>query len=50
MNCILFDKIDIKFSVKRTNFFKKTGKRKKILEKSGNFASSEKWEPCTLDQ
>ena len=33
----------IKFSVK-----KNTGKMEKILEKSGNFVSPEKWEPCIL--
>ena len=41
MNCVLFDKL-IKFSVKRQNIKKNSGKWEKILEKSGNFVSPEK--------
>ena len=36
----------IKFSVKKTITEKNTGKWEKILEKSGNSVSPEKWEPC----
>ena len=37
----------IKFSVKKNNTLKKYWKKwQKILEKSGNFVSPEKWEPC----
>ena len=43
MNCALFAKMDKVFSLKKT--LKNTGKWKKILEKSGNFVSPEKWEP-----
>ena len=36
----------VKFSVKKTKDLKKYWKNgKKILEKSGNFVSPEKWEP-----
>ena len=43
MNCVLFAKIDQVFSLK-----KHWENGKKILEKSGNFVRSEKWEPCKL--
>ena len=36
MNCVLFAKMDRVFSLKKQNI-------KKILEKSGNFVSLEKW-------
>ena len=36
----------IKFSVKKQNIKKILEKWPKILEKSGNFVSPEKWEPC----
>ena len=40
----------IKFSVKKTKHLKNTGKMAKntgkVREKSGNFVSPEKWEPC----
>ena len=39
MNCVLFAKMDKVFS-------KENKTLKKILEKSGNFVSPEKWEPC----
>ena len=45
MNCVLFAKMDQVFSLKNKTL-KNTGKWKKILEKSGNFVSPEKWEPC----
>ena len=39
----------IKFPVKKNKTLKKYWKmEKKILEKSGNFVSLEKWEPCNL--
>ena len=38
----------IKCSVKKTIIEKNTGKWEKILEKSGNFVSPEKWEPCSF--
>ena len=44
MNCVLFAKMDQVFSLKNTTL-KNTGKWKKILEKSRNFVSPEKWEP-----
>ena len=44
MNCVLFAKMD-QVSVKETIYLKNTGKMEKILEKSGNFVSPEKWEP-----
>ena len=43
MNCVLFDKNESGFQFKKNK--KNTGKMgKKILEKSGNFVSPEKWE------
>ena len=45
MNCILFAKMDQVFSLENKTL-KNTGKIEKILEKSGNFVSPEKWEPC----
>ena len=45
MNCVLFAKMDQVFSLKNKTL-KNTGKWRKILEKSGNFVSLEKWEPC----
>ena len=39
MNCVLFAEMDQVFSLKIIDI-------KKILEKSGNFVSPEKWEPC----
>ena len=45
MKCVLLAKMDQGFSLKKTN--KKNWKNgEKILEKSGNFVSSEKWAPC----
>ena len=44
MNCVLFAKMDQVFSLK-SKTLKNTGKWKKILEKSGNCVSPEKWEP-----
>ena len=41
MNCVLFAKMD-QVSVKETIYLRKM---EKILEKSGNFVSPEKWEP-----
>ena len=49
MNCVLFAKMDQVFSLKNKTL-KNTGKMGKdtgkVREKSGNFVSSEKWEPC----
>ena len=43
MNCVLFAEMDQVFS-KKTKHLKNTGKlEKKILEKSGNLVSPEKW-------
>ena len=43
----------IKFSVKKNKTLKNTGKMAKntgkVREKSGNFVSPEKWEPCMFD-
>ena len=38
-----------KFSVKKTKTLKKYWKIDIILEKSGNFVSPEKWEPCSCN-
>ena len=43
MNFVLFAKMDQVFSLKNKTL-KNTGKSQ---EKSGNFVSLEKWEPCT---
>ena len=48
MTCVLFAKMDHVFSLKNKTL-KNTGKIKKILEKSGNFVSPKKWEPCVSD-
>ena len=40
MKCVLFAKMGEVFS-------KENKTLKKILEKSGNFVSPEKWEPCS---
>ena len=48
MNCVLFVKMDQVFSLKKLSIKKILENGKKILEKSGNFVSPEKWEPCTL--
>ena len=49
MNCALFAKMDQVFSLKNKTL-KNTGKMEKdtgkVGEKSGNFVSPEKWEPC----
>ena len=47
MNCALFAKMDQVFSKENKTFKKYWKIGKKILEKSGNFVSPEKWEPCT---
>ena len=55
MTCMLFAKMDQVFS-KKTKYLKKYWKMGKntgkVREKSGNFVSPEKWEPClpTLDK
>ena len=46
MNCVLFVKMDQVFSLKKLSIKKILENGKKILEKSGNFVSPEKWEPC----
>ena len=35
---------------KENKTLKNTGKLEKILEKSGNFVSPEKWEPCVITE
>ena len=46
MNCALFTKMDQVFQFKKKQNIKKIlEKWQKILEKSGNFVSPEKWEP-----
>ena len=47
MNCALFAKMDQIFSLKKKqqNIKKILEKWQKILAKSGNFVSLEKWEP-----
>ena len=40
MNCLLFAKMDIKFSVKKQNIKKALGKMEKILVKSGKVRSA----------
>ena len=46
MKCVLFAKMDQVFSFKKKQNIKKIlEKWEKILEKSGNFVSPEKWEP-----
>ena len=49
MNFVLFAKTDHIFSLKNRTL-KNTGKWQKILEKSGNFVSPEKWEPWTSEK
>ena len=46
MNCLLFAKMDQVFSKENKTLKKYWKIGKKILEKSGNFVSPEKWEPC----
>ena len=46
MKCVLFAKMDQVFSLKKQNIEKILEKWQTILEKSGNFVSPEKWEPC----
>ena len=47
MNCVLFAKMGQVFIKKNKTLKKITRKMgKKKLEKSGNFVSPEKWEPC----
>ena len=40
----------IKFWVKKNKTLKNTGKWQKILEKSANFVTPAKWEPCSLQR
>ena len=44
MNCVLFAKMDQVFSKENKTLKKILENWKKILEKSGNFVSPEKWE------
>ena len=46
MNGVLFARMDQVFSLKK----KTLEQWKKILEKSGNFVSQEKWEPCCFER
>ena len=53
MNYVLFNKMDKVFSKKKQKQTNKTLKEywkngKKVLEKSGNFVSPEKLEPCII--
>ena len=48
MNCVLFAKMDQVFSKENKTLKKYWKIGKKILEKSGNFVSPEKWEPWML--
>ena len=48
MNCVLFAKMDQVFSKENKTLKKYWKIGKKIREKSGNFVSLEKWEPCSL--
>ena len=50
MNCVLFAKMDQVFSKENKTLKKILENWKKILEKSGNFVSLEKWEPCNQDK
>ena len=45
MNCVLFAKMDQVFSKENKTLKTILKNWKKILEKSGNFVSPEKWEP-----
>ena len=48
MNCVLFAKMDQVFSFKKQKniyIYNLLENGEKILEKSGNFVSLEKWEP-----
>ena len=56
MNCVLFAKMDQVFSKENKTLKKywKIGEKYwksqgKVREKSGNFVSPEKWEPCYTD-
>ena len=49
MNCVLFAIMDQVFSKKNQHIKQILEKWKNILEKSGNFVSPEKWEPCVAD-
>ena len=44
--CVLFARFDPSYQFKKQNTEKILEKWEKILEKSGNFVSLEKWEPC----
>ena len=46
MNCVLFAKMKQVFSFKKIKLKKYWKNGKKILEKSGNFVSPEKRDPC----
>ena len=46
MNSVLFAKMDQVFSKENKTLKKYWKFGKKILEKSGNFVSPEKWQPC----
>ena len=51
MNCVLLAKMDQVFSKENKTFQKNNLKfGKKILEKSGNFVSPEKWEPWHVNK
>ena len=49
MNCVLFTKMDQVFSLKKITirkYWKNEKNTGKVREKSENFVSVEKWEPC----
>ena len=48
MNCVLFAKMDQIFTLIKQTIKKILENGKKILEKSGNFVSPEKWELAEL--
>ena len=47
MNRVLFAKMDQVFSLKNKTL-KKYWQMEKLMGKSGNFVSQEKWEPCSF--
>ena len=49
MNFVLFAKMDQVFSKDNKTLKKNLENVKRILEKSGNFVSPEKWEPCNFN-
>ena len=50
MNCVLFAKLDKVLSLKKTfkKYWKMAKNAGKVREKSRNFVTAEKWEPCHI--